>query len=121
MPWTMLAFTLGGLSMIGVPLTAGFVSKWYLVLGALDAGLWWVAALVLMASLLAVVYIWKVLEAAYFEAPLKDKPIEEAPLSLLIPAYVLIGASIYFGIVTEPMRQAAESAAQLLLQAGGVL
>ena len=121
MPWTMLAFTLGGLSMIGVPLTAGFVSKWYLVLGALDAGLWWVAALVLMASLLAVVYIWKVLEAAYFEEPLKEKPIEEAPLSLLVPAYVLIGASIYFGIVTEPMREAAESAAQLLLQAGGVL
>lgn len=121
MPYTMLAFTLGGLSMIGVPLTAGFVSKWYLVLGALDAGMWWAAGLVLVASLLAVVYVWKVLEAAYFEDPVKEIDVKEAPLSLLIPAYVLIGASIFFGIVTEPMRGAAESAAKLLLQAGGVI
>lgn len=121
MPYTMFAFALGGLSMIGVPLTAGFVSKWYLILGALDAGLWWVVMLILFASMLAVVYVWKVIEAAYFTEPLKERDCKEAPLSLLIPAYVLILASVYFGIVTEPMRGAAESAAKLLLSAGGVL
>ena len=61
------------------------------------------------------------LEAAYFAEPVKEKEVQEAPLSLLIPAYVLIGASLYFGIVTEPMREAAASAAELLLRAGGVL
>ena len=121
MPYTMFAFSLGGLSMIGVPLTAGFVSKWYLILGALDAGLWWAVLLILFASMLAVVYVWKVIEAAYFTEPLKERDCKEAPLSLLIPAYVLILASVYFGIVTEPMRGAAESAAKLLLSAGGVL
>ena len=66
MPLTMFAFALGGLGMIGVPLTAGFISKWYLVLGALDAGSWWMAVLILLASLLAVMYVFKVIEVAYF-------------------------------------------------------
>ncbi len=47
MPWTMAAFVLGGLSLIGVPVTVGFISKWYLVLAAVEEGLWLVAALVL--------------------------------------------------------------------------
>ena len=67
MPWTMAAFVVGGLSLIGVPLTAGFISKWQLVLAALDGGLWWVAMLVVLSSLLAVVYVWRVVEKAYFE------------------------------------------------------
>ncbi|MBM74547.1 MAG: cation:proton antiporter [Proteobacteria bacterium] len=118
MPFTMLAFALGGLSMIGVPLTAGFVSKWYLVLGAFDAGLFWIAGLILVASLLAVIYVWKVIETAYFKDPPPGSDIDkatEAPLSLLVPSYVLIGASIVFGIWTDPMLSAARQAAQSLL------
>ena len=70
MPLTMLAFAIGGLGLIGAPLTAGFISKWYLVLGALEADLWWVAVLILIAtSLLALVYIFKVIEVAYFQDP----------------------------------------------------
>ncbi len=67
MPLTMAAFVVGGLSLIGVPLTVGFVSKWYLVLGALEAGLWPVAVLILLSSLLALVYVWRVVEVAYFQ------------------------------------------------------
>ena len=66
MPFTMAAFVAGGLSLIGVPLTVGFVSKWYLVQAALEQGLWPVAVVVLVGSLLAVVYVWKVVEVAYF-------------------------------------------------------
>ena len=79
MPLTAFAFVLGGLSMIGVPLTAGFVSKWYLALGALQAGMWWVVPLILLASLLAVLYIWKVVEAAYFQEPPEGAECKDAP------------------------------------------
>lgn len=119
MPWTMAAIVLGGLSLIGVPLTVGFVSKWYLVLAALQEGYWPVAVLVLLGSLLAVIYVWKLVEAAYFRSP--DEAIavvKEAPLSLLIPTWILIGASVYFGINTDLTVGAAESAASALLATG---
>ncbi|MDC3379315.1 monovalent cation/H+ antiporter subunit D family protein, partial [Planctomycetota bacterium] len=56
MPLTAAAITLAGLGLIGVPLTGGFVSKWFLVSGALAKGLWPVAAVILLGSVLAVVY-----------------------------------------------------------------
>jgi multicomponent Na+:H+ antiporter subunit D len=115
MPWTMMAIVLGGLSLIGVPLTVGFVSKWYLVLAALEQGMWPVALLVLLASLLAVVYVWKLVEAAYFQSPREGVVVKEAPLSLLIPTWILIGASLYFGINTDLTVGAAEAAASSLL------
>lgn len=119
MPWTMMAVVVGGLSLIGVPLTVGFISKWYLVLAALEQGLWPVAFLVLLGSLLAVIYIWKLVEAAYFQSPEEGAvSIKEAPLSLLIPTWILIGASIYFGIDTNLTLGAAEAAATSLLQLG---
>ena len=120
MPLTTLAFALGGLGMIGVPMTAGFISKWYLVLGAIDAGSWWMAMMILVASLLAVIYIFKVLEVAYFQEPPAGREVKDAPLSMLIPTYALILASIYFGIDTEPMLSAAMQAAKMFLTTGGV-
>jgi multicomponent Na+:H+ antiporter subunit D len=121
MPLTMFAFVLGGLSLIGVPLTAGFISKWVLVQAALEQGNWFVAAVILVGSLLAVVYVWRVIEAAYFrpapdgDAAAAGGEIAEAPLSMLIPTWILIGASIYFGIHTSLTLGVAERAARLLL------
>ncbi len=120
MPWTMAAFVAGGLSLVGVPLTVGFISKWYLILGAVENGLWPVAVLVLIGSLLAVVYIWKVVEVAYFHSPLPDQSeITEAPLSLLIPTWVLTLANLYFGIDASLTAGVAGRAAQLLMGTGG--
>ena len=120
MPYTTFAFVLGGLGMIGVPLTAGFISKWYLVLGAFEADVWWLAILILLASLLAVMYIFKVVEVAYFQEPEGDTSVSEAPLTMLIPTYALVLASVYFGIFTSPMLSAAREAAEMFLKAGGV-
>lgn len=114
MPWTMAAFTIAGLSLIGVPLTVGFVSKWYLVSAALEQGNWVVAALVLLGSLLAVLYIGRVLEAAYFRNPSgaeNERDIKEAPLGMLIPMWSLVLANLYFGIDTSFTVNAAEQAA----------
>jgi multicomponent Na+:H+ antiporter subunit D len=64
MPWTSLAFTVGALGMIGVPPVAGFVSKWYLGLGAADAGSSWVLAVLVASSLLNAAYFLPILHRA---------------------------------------------------------
>ena len=116
MPFTMAVFVVGGLSLIGVPLTVGFVSKWYLVLAALEQGAWYVGVLILLSSLLAVAYVWRVVEAAYFEPPPEERePLGEAPLSMLIPMGVLVVAIFYFGISTEHSAGIAQLAAETLL------
>jgi multicomponent Na+:H+ antiporter subunit D len=115
MPWTMAAFVAGGLSLIGVPATVGFVSKWYLVQAALAQGRWLVAAVVMVGSLMAVVYIWKVVEVAYFRPANPDKDIREAPLGLLIPMWILVAASFWFGIDAGLTADVATRAAETLI------
>ena len=120
MPWTMAAIAIGGLSLIGVPPTAGFVSKWYLVLGTLEQGLWPIAVLILIGSLLALVYVWRLIEAAYFGAVAADAPeVREAPASMLVPIWILVAANIYFGINTDISVGAAMQAATMLMGNGG--
>jgi len=119
MPFTMAAIVVGSLSLIGVPLTVGFVSKWYLVLAAIENGWWPVAVLILLGSLLAIVYTWKIVEAAYFKAPQAgNEQVREAPLSFLIPVWMLVSANIYFGIDTRLSVQVATAAAQSLFGVG---
>jgi len=116
MPWTMAAIVTGGLSLIGIPLTAGFVSKWYLVLAAIEKGWWPVVIVIMIGSLLAVIYIWRLIEAAWFQqADDNAGPVREAPWALLVPTWLLIGASIYFGIDTELTVGVASEAAMSLL------
>ena len=116
MPWTMAAFVIGGLSLIGIPLTAGFVSKFYLILAAWDKDWWWLAGLIVLSSLLAIIYVWRIIEVAYLRDPPEGVEMKEAPLSLLIPACLAL-ANIYFGIDTRVSVGVAETAAKYLLGA----
>ncbi|MDE0882055.1 MAG: proton-conducting transporter membrane subunit, partial [Myxococcota bacterium] len=116
MPLTYLGFVVGGLGLIGVPLTAGFVSKWYLVLGAIENGAWLVVAMILASSLLAVIYVWRVVEVGFFEEPDPEAPaIQEAPMSMLIPTWIMLGASVFFGINSDTTVGVALEAARQLL------
>lgn len=119
MPWTMAAFVAGGLSLIGVPATAGFISKWYLILAALERDWWWAAVLILLSSLLAIIYVWRVIEVAYFR-PESDvaAAAREAPLAMLVPVWVLVAANVYFGLDTRVSVGIAEHAAQSLMGGG---
>ena len=119
MPWTMFAIVIGGLSLIGVPATVGFVSKWYLVLATLEQGLWPVALLILLGSLLALVYVWKLVEVAYLTEPRDDVAVQEAPLSMLVPLWVLVIANVYFGVNTEVSVGLARQAAAVLTGGAG--
>lgn len=102
MPLTMAGFTIAGLSVIGVPGTAGFVSKWYLAVGALEQGWGWLVILLVLSSLISVIYIGRVVEMAYFREP-EGKALEarDMPLSMMIPAWVMILGTIYFGVETS--------------------
>ena len=118
MPWTTAAFVIGGLSLIGVPLTTGFVSKWYLLLAAIDSGMWWISIFILVSSLLAIIYVWRVVEVAYFSPSPEGAPEGEAPLLMLIPTWVLILSNIYFGMDTRVSVGVAVEAAEFLLGGG---
>lgn len=120
MPLTMGAFVVGGLAIIGVPATVGFVSKWYLVLGAMEKGWNGIAFLILGSSLLAVVYVWRVVEVAYFGGRDEDgKAAElescEAPLSMLLPTMLVIGSTVFFGLHTELTAGVARQVARQLM------
>ncbi|WP_250462198.1 monovalent cation/H+ antiporter subunit D family protein [Microbulbifer litoralis] len=120
MPWTMAAIVVGGISLIGMPLTVGFVSKWYLIAAALDRDLWWLAVLVVLGSLLAVAYIWRLVEAGYFREATGSAVAArgEAPVGLLLPTWLLIGANLYFGIDTRLPVAVTAAASQFLLGGG---
>ena len=118
MPITTFAWVLGGLGLIGVPLTAGFVSKWYLIVAAIDSGHLWVVFPILLGSLLAVLYVWRVVEVAYFSEPQGAVlEVKEAPLQMLVPTYGLIGASIVLGIWSSVPVDFARRAAVAILGA----
>jgi multicomponent Na+:H+ antiporter subunit D len=118
MPLTSLGITLAGLSLIGVPGTAGFISKWYLVLGAIEAGMWWLAALVVATSLIAVVYVWRFVEAAYLSEPGEAAPRPgEAPLPMLAISWLMVAACLWFGFDTSFTVEGARRAAALMLGA----
>jgi multicomponent Na+:H+ antiporter subunit D len=121
MPITMGAFVIAGLSLVGVPGTAGFVSKWYLVLGALEQGSIVIAALILLSSLLALIYVWRIVEVAYFQvadgetATAAGTGWREARPSALIPACTLVAATVYFGLFTDLSVGMARRAAMWLM------
>ena len=120
MPWTFTALALAGLSLVGLPPTAGFISKWYLINAALDAGQPWLVAAVLIASLMAVVYVGRVLEAAFMQPrPTDAKAVHEAPLALLLPLWLMVGANFYFGLDTRLTVGAAEAGARALMAGSG--
>ena len=98
MPITMGCFVAAGLALIGVPLSGGFISKWYLIQACLEKELWIVTFFIVLTSLLAVVYIWRVIEISYFRSSSTEQvKINEAPLTMLVPMILLIFTSYVFG------------------------
>jgi multicomponent Na+:H+ antiporter subunit D len=116
MPWTFAALVVAGLSLIGVPGTAGFISKWYLINAALELETGGVAlvALILVSSLMAVVYIWRIVEAAYFGEPSNDDA-TPVPPALVVILWTVAVANVVFGIVPELPLSLSQTAADILL------
>ncbi|MEQ8506543.1 MAG: monovalent cation/H+ antiporter subunit D family protein [Rhodospirillales bacterium] len=121
MPVTTAVFLVAGLSLIGTPVTVGFISKWQLVQASLELGWWYIAAGILLSSLLAIAYVWRVVEVAYLKAPPKGAKLrEEAPLSMLVPMILLAAAAVWYGIDGDTtLRIAGEAANALMGPASG--
>ena len=100
MPLTMMAFVIAGLGLIGVPGTAGFVSKWYLVQAAAEVDNWILIVLIMISSVLAVVYIGRVVELAWFHEP-KMEVVRKPPVEMQLVVWALVVATIYFGVQTD--------------------
>lgn len=116
MPLTSFGIVLCGFSLIGVPGTAGFVSKWYLLLAALEKGQWWLVYLIVLSSLLAVLYVWRFVEVAYFREPGQDTAtVAATPWLMSVPTAMLVVATVYFGLDTSFTIGTASQAAALLL------
>jgi len=121
-PWLAAAFVVIGCSLIGVPGTAGFISKWMLINAALEQGATGalIIAVIVFSSLLAVVYVWKVVELFYFaerpEGGSSGVMEVRKPEMVLFTAMValVVAANIWFGIMPgEPMALAMQAAALL--------
>ena len=121
MPLTSACLVLGALSLIGVPGTAGFISKWYLVIAALDAQQWLLAFALLAGSLLTALYVWRVVETLYLSSAVSTADngavgIREVPRPLLLVLLMLAFANLYFGLDTRLPVGAAGGAATALLE-----
>jgi len=106
MPITMAAFTVGAFAMIGVPPTAGFFSKWYLILGGIEAGHWEYVVALLFSSLVNAVLFFRIIEIGYFY---KDgehhghETLNEAPLLMQAPLVISAVALIVIGLGSGPL------------------
>ncbi|MDR1678032.1 MAG: monovalent cation/H+ antiporter subunit D family protein [Deltaproteobacteria bacterium] len=104
MPWTFGAFGLASLSMIGMPPVCGFVSKWYLVNGALDQGQLVLLIALLCSTLLNAGYFVPIFYRAFFLAPDPGSHVEEcreAPLSMVVPLVFTSFVSVALGLFPE--------------------
>ena len=112
MPITTTAFLICGLSLIGLPLTAGFISKLYLARALLQADMIAVLVLVMASSALSVAYLWKIVEVLWQKGQ-DSAPIREAP-ALYLPLWILALANLWFGVAPGPLVDAAMRAAMQL-------
>ncbi|MBT8763674.1 monovalent cation/H+ antiporter subunit D family protein [Desulfohalobiaceae bacterium Ax17] len=108
MPWTFGAFAIASLSMIGVPPVCGFVSKWYLINGAVDINRVILLAALLLSTALNAGYFGPIVYKAFFEQPKPEvniAEIKEAPLTMVIPLTLTAIISVLLGLYPEPFLQ----------------
>ncbi len=120
MPLTCAGIVLGGLSLVGVPSTAGFVTKWYLVIAAVEREAWVIAMLPVASSLIALAYMYRFVEVAYLRQPGPALAgVREAPAAMLAPALGLAALVLASGVYSTPVIEGAAAAARALLQGPG--
>jgi multicomponent Na+:H+ antiporter subunit D len=114
MPITFFCFILCSLSLAGLPLTAGFISKLYLIKATISSEGIWIVFLILFSSALSLIYLWKMIEALWLHKNIKKIIINENPyiyISLLIITFL----NIYFGLDASLIVNSSEGAANTLM------
>jgi multicomponent Na+:H+ antiporter subunit D len=120
MPWTMAALVVSGASLVGIPGTAGFISKWLLLTAALGQGALGIIAVVVVvaSSLAAAAYVWRIIERAYFGTPAATarQAETEAPWPMLCGLWLVALGNVYFGLMPGLPVDLSEAAAVELLR-----
>jgi len=128
MPLTMIGFTVGALSMIGLPPTCGFFSKWYLISGGMKAGQWEYVCALIFSSLVNAIIFFRIFERAYFGkiAGVKedlspsdsdanpDTGIKEVPWSMLVPLFIASGSVLLLGIMNRTLFEWIQTALEVM-------
>ncbi|MBW6471064.1 MAG: hypothetical protein K0A90_07575, partial [Methanosarcinaceae archaeon] len=95
---TMIAFTIGALGMIGMPPAGGYVTKWYLLLGAAELDQMILVGVLLLSAVLNAAYFFPVVYIAFFKEPDHELEYNEAPMFMLVPIVITAIISIIFGV-----------------------
>ncbi|MBU2510582.1 monovalent cation/H+ antiporter subunit D family protein [bacterium] len=108
MPVSMTVFIIGGFSIIGVPPTCGFFSKWYLIKGGIVANQWGFVIALLFSSLVNTILFFRIIEIGFFSSGDNSNvkghgsaTIREAPIGMLIPALITAGLLVLSGLYTN--------------------
>ncbi len=114
MPWTMAAFTIGALSMIGVPPTGGFVSKWYILAGAVQAGNHLAAATIIASTALNAAYFLPIIYMAWFVSSDSSSADShgEAPFPAVLALTVTAALTVGFFFFNQPVLELARQIGQ---------
>ncbi len=122
MPVTGAALVVCGMSLIGIPGTAGFISKWMLIVAVLEVPVFgpWLVLVVVISSLMALAYVWRIIETLYFQydedsKEIAEQPRKEAPTFMLVAACVLAALNIVFGLMPGLPTELAAEATQVLM------
>ncbi|MDP9199886.1 MAG: monovalent cation/H+ antiporter subunit D family protein [Pseudomonadota bacterium] len=109
MPWTFTAFTIGALAMIGLPPTAGFISKWQILMGSLEAGAWFAVAVLVVSTALNAAYFLPIVHRAWFRAePAGPTPGHgEAPWPVVLALTVTAVLTLAFFFCHRPVLELA--------------
>ena len=110
MPWTMAAFAMATVSLIGIPPASGFVSKWYLAVGSVERGSLWTLGVLLVSSLLSAAYLVPIVYRAYFEKPeeVHHGAVVEVPW-MVVPLMTTAVVSLLLGLYPDPVLNLARS------------
>ena len=120
MPFTAGCLSIGILAIMGLPPFNGFISKFLMLYAAVDAGYWYIAALILLGSIIGAIYYIRLIKTVFFEK-YEGPLVKEAPLSMLIPIGFLTGLVIFNGLFPQFALNLATNAANLVAAKGGLI
>lgn len=108
MPFTMTAFCIGCFTLIGIPPTSGFVSKWYLITGGIEAGQFAFPAALIAASLINAILVFRMIEISHCHMEramtpesLEDIEMDEAPLVMVVPTLIVASLLLVVGLSSQ--------------------
>lgn len=116
MPVTSGAFALASLSIVGLPPSAGFIAKWYILWGCITRGNYFFVVMVLLGSLLSAIYCFRVVYYMFFTGrAARAEPVDEVPATMYVPAALLSAGTVFMGVFASLVLPALSGAARAFL------